>query len=154
MKHSSLVLDMEKAVPITVVVSQVPLFDALSLPVVHPFLPPPQPPLRTLGSEPRGSKLASETTVSPTFVIAFEHRASQSNVGELFDKLSNSGAFQFSTGNDGSGDLLDLDESSTVLEETRSSSIAEFWDKFGFAERDGEDAAARGRSRRVLVFVP
>jgi len=41
MKHSSLVLDMEKAVSITVVVSQVPLSDALSLLVVQPFLPPP-----------------------------------------------------------------------------------------------------------------
>jgi len=87
-------------------------------------------------------------------VIAFEHRASHSNVGELSGKLSNFGAFQFSIGNDGSGDLLDLDESSTVLEGTRSSSIAEFWDKSGFAERDGEDVAARGRSRRVRVFVP
>jgi len=80
-------------------------------------------------------------------VIAFEHRASHSNVGELSGKLSNSGAFQFSTGNDGSGDLLDLEESLTVLEETRSSSIAEFWDKSGFAERDGEHAAARKKQK-------
>ncbi|QCD90957.1 extra-large guanine nucleotide-binding protein 1-like [Vigna unguiculata] len=133
-----LTYDLPRAVPISVdsipvaaVVSQVPLSDALSLPVVQPLLPPTQPPLRTLGSEPRGSKLASETTVSPTSVIAFEHRASQSNVGELSGELSSSGAFEFSTGNDGSGDLSDLGESSRVLEETRSSSTAEFWDKSG-----------------------
>ncbi|CAJ1929828.1 unnamed protein product [Sphenostylis stenocarpa] len=134
-----LTYDLPRAVPISVdnipvaaVVSQVPSSGALSLPVVQPLLPPQQHhPLRTLGSEPRVSKLASETTVSPTSVIAFEHRASQSNVGELSGELSSSGAFEFSTGNDGSGDLSDLGESSRVLEETRSSSTVEFWDKSG-----------------------
>ncbi|TKY70525.1 Extra-large guanine nucleotide-binding protein 1 [Spatholobus suberectus] len=134
-----LTYDLPRAVPISVdnipvaaVVSQVPLSDTLSLPVVQPLLPPPHHhPLRTLGSEPRVSKLASETTVSPTSVIAFEHRASQSNVGELSGELSSSGSFEFSTGNDGSGELSDLGESSRVLEETRSSSTVEFWDKSG-----------------------
>ena len=130
-RHSRIFLPQENIVPIAVVVSQVPLSYALSLLVVQPLLPPPQPPLRTLGSEPRGSKLVSETTVSPTSVITFEHRASQSNVEELSGELSSSGAFEFSTGNDGSGDLSDLGESSRVLEETRSSSTAEFWDKSG-----------------------
>ncbi|KAK7406606.1 hypothetical protein VNO78_08235 [Psophocarpus tetragonolobus] len=135
-----LTYDLPRALPITVdnipvasVVSQVPLSDALSLPVVQPLLPPPphHHPLRTLGSELRASKHASETTVSPTSVIAFEHRASQINVGELSGELSSSGAFEFSTGNDGSGDLSDLGGSSRVLEETRSSSTVEFWDKSG-----------------------
>ncbi|RDX68724.1 Extra-large guanine nucleotide-binding protein 1, partial [Mucuna pruriens] len=134
-----LTFDLPRALPISVdnipvaaVVSQVPLSDALYLPVVQPLLPPEHHhPLRILGSEPRVSKLTSETTVSPTSVIAFEHRASQSNVGELSGELSSSGAFEFSTGNDGSGELSDLGESSRVLEETRSSSTVEFWDKSG-----------------------
>ncbi|KAG4403750.1 hypothetical protein GLYMA_01G182000v4 [Glycine max] len=131
-----LTCDLPRAVPISVdnipvaaVVSQVPLSDALSLPVVQPLLlPQHHQPLRT---EARVSKIASETTVSPTSVIAFEHRASQSNVGELSGELSSSGAFEFSTGNDGSGELSDLGGSSRVLEETRSSSTVEFWDKSG-----------------------
>ncbi|KAL2348439.1 hypothetical protein Fmac_002439 [Flemingia macrophylla] len=136
--------DLPRAAPITVddipvaaVVSQVPLSDALALPVVQPLLPPPPPhhPLRTLVSEPRVSKLASETTVSPTSVIAFEHRASQNNVGELSGELSSSGAFEFSTGNDRSGELSDLGGSSRALEEScsrdRSSSAVGSWDKSG-----------------------
>lgn len=135
--------DLPRAVPISVdnipvaaVVSQVPLSDALALPVVQPLLPPQlHHPLRTLGSEPTVSKLASETTVSPTSVIAFDHRASQSNVGELSGELSSSGAFEFSAGNDGSGELSDLGDSSRALEESisrdRSSSAVESWDKSG-----------------------
>ncbi|KAJ1419094.1 Zinc finger, FYVE/PHD-type [Sesbania bispinosa] len=132
--------DLPRAVPITVdnipvasVVSQVPLSDTLSLPVVQPLLPHQHhsvKELRTLGSEPRVSKeleLASERTVSPTSVIAFE----RSNVCELSGELSSSGAFEFSNGNGGSGDgeLSDVGESSRVLEEssrTRSSSTVEF----------------------------
>lgn len=132
--------DLPRAVPITVdnipvaaVVSQVPLSDTLSLPVVQPLLPPHNhhhhhhavKELRTLGSESRVSKeleLASERTVSPTSVIAFEHRASQSNVCELSGELSSSGAFEFSNGNDGSGEFSDVGGSSRVLEEEESSS--------------------------------
>ncbi|KAJ1415241.1 Zinc finger, FYVE/PHD-type [Sesbania bispinosa] len=132
--------DLPRAVPITVdnipvasVVSQVPLSDSLSLPVVQPLLPHQHhsvKELRTLDSEPRVSKeleLASERTVSPTSVIAFE----RSNVCELSGELSSSGAFEFSNGNGGSGDgeLSDVGDSSRVLEEssrTRSSSTVEF----------------------------
>ncbi|XP_061374446.1 extra-large guanine nucleotide-binding protein 1-like isoform X1 [Gastrolobium bilobum] len=170
--------DLPRAVPISVddipvaaVVSQVPLSDTLSLPVVQPLLPPQHhhhhhnhnvKELRTLGSGPRVSKeleLASERTVSPTSVIAFENRASQSNVCELSGELSSSGGFEFelSNGNDGSGEFSDvvgdssscrmgmLEESSSrelpegprigagTGTETRSisSSNVEFWDKSG-----------------------
>ncbi|XP_027359630.1 extra-large guanine nucleotide-binding protein 1-like isoform X3 [Abrus precatorius] len=116
------------SIPVAAVVSQVSLSDALALPVVQPLLPSQHhhhavKELRTHGSEPRVSKeleLASERTVSPTSVIAFEHRASQSNVCELSGELSSSGAFEFSNGNDGSGELSDLGDSSRVLEDSSS----------------------------------
>ena len=133
--------DLPRAVPISVddipvasVVSQVPLSETLSLPVVQPIVAPKNPTvkfskeLRTLGSEPRVSKeleLGSERTVSPTSVIAFEDRASQSNnVCELSGELSSSGAFEFSNGNYGSGEFSDEGGSSRVVEESRGRGIS------------------------------
>ncbi|XP_004511982.1 extra-large guanine nucleotide-binding protein 1 isoform X2 [Cicer arietinum] len=130
--------DLPRALPITVdnipvasVVSQVPLSDTLSLPVVQPLLPPHHhtvKELKTLSSESRVSKeleLASERTVSPTSVIAFDHRASQINVCELSGELSSSGPFDLSNGNDGSGEceFSDVCDSSRLLEESSSSEL-------------------------------
>lgn len=132
-----LTYDLPRAVPITVdnipvaaVVSQVPLSETLSLPVVQPLLPPHHAKeLRTLNSgESRVSKeleLASERTVSPTSVIAFDHRGSQINVCELSGELSSSGPFDFSNGieNEISGEFSDLGDSSRLLEESTSSEL-------------------------------
>ncbi|XP_028763970.1 extra-large guanine nucleotide-binding protein 1 isoform X2 [Neltuma alba] len=143
--------DLPKAVPISVekipvaaVVSQVPLSDKRSLPVVQPLLAP-EPPrgrfskeLNPLGSEPSVSptsviafdpsredgggssskelELGSERTVSPTSVIAFEDSVTQGNVCELSGELSSSGAFEFSNGNYVSGELSDVAVSSRVLD--------------------------------------
>ncbi|CAI8588790.1 unnamed protein product [Vicia faba] len=129
--------DLPRAVPITVdnipvaaVVSQVPLSETLSLPVVQPLLPPHHhhtvKELRALSSESRVSKeveLASERTVSPTSVIAFDHRGSQSNVCELSGELSSSGPFDFSNGNGVSGEFSDVGDSSRLLEESSSSEL-------------------------------
>lgn len=144
--------DLPRAVPISVekipvaaVVTQVPLPDKLSLPVVQPLLAL-EPPsgrfskeLKSLASEPAVSpsgrfskeegggcsskelELNSERTVSPTSVIAFEDRAAQGNVCELSGELSSSGAFEFSNGNYVSGELSDVADSSRVLE---SSSVS------------------------------
>lgn len=132
-----LTYDLPRAVPITVdnipvaaVVSQVPLSETLSLPVVQPLLPPHHAKeLRALNSgESRVSKeleLASERTVSPTSVIAFDHRGSQINVCELSGELSSSGPFDFSNGieNEISGEFSDLGDSSRLLEESTSSEL-------------------------------
>ncbi|XP_028791718.1 extra-large guanine nucleotide-binding protein 1 [Neltuma alba] len=113
--------DLPKAVPISVekipvaaVVSQVPLSDKRSLPVVHRSW------RRNLrGGDSRSSKeleLGSERTVSPTSVIAFEDSVTQGNVCELSGELSSSGAFEFSNGNYVSGELSDVAVSSRVLD--------------------------------------
>lgn len=143
--------DLPKAVPISVekipvaaVVSQVPLSDKRSLPVVQPLLAP-EPPrgrfskeLNPLGAEPSVSptsaialdpskkdgggsfskelELGSERTVSPTSVIAFEDSVTQGNGCELSGELSSSGAFEFSNGNYVSGELLDAADSSRLLD--------------------------------------
>ncbi|KAL4372799.1 hypothetical protein AHAS_Ahas05G0017900 [Arachis hypogaea] len=151
--------DLPRAVPISVddipvasVVSQVPLSDTLSLPVVQPIVAPKNPTvkfskeLRTLGSEARVSKeveLGSERTVSPTSVIAFEDRVSQSNnVCELSGELSSSGAFEFSNVNYASGEFSDEGGSSRMLEESRgagSSGTVEFCESF---DKSGRSSSA------------
>lgn len=156
-------------IPVASVVSQVSSSDTLSLPVVQPLLPPQQQhhnhslhrhhhpvnvkEVRTLDTEPRVSKeleLASEITVSPTSVIAFEHRTSQSNVCELSGELSSSGAFEFSNGND--GEFSDVGGSSRVPEEsvgggTGSSRTAEFSDSRVLKE-DGNESLDFNESNR------
>ncbi|KAL2322615.1 hypothetical protein Fmac_026994 [Flemingia macrophylla] len=75
--------------------------------------------------------------VSPTSVIAFEHRTSQNNVGELSGELSIYGTFEFSTMNDRSSKLSNLVGSLRALEKScsrdRSSNTVESWDKSGIS---------------------
>ncbi|KAK2426607.1 extra-large guanine nucleotide-binding protein [Trifolium repens] len=149
-----LTYDLPRALPIAVdnipvasVVSQVPLSETLSLPVVQPLLPPHHAKeLRTLNSESRVSKeleLASERTVSPTSVIAFDHRGSQINVCELSGELSSSGPFDFSNGNENeiSGEFSDLGDSSRLLEESSSSELP-----------SGVSRSTRTRSSSTMEF--
>ncbi|KAI4327517.1 hypothetical protein L6164_019967 [Bauhinia variegata] len=142
-------INVEK-IPVAAVVAQVPLSDKLSLPVVQPLLAPESrsvkfsKELKALDSETAVSptsviafnsnndngggcsskelELGSERTVSPTSEIAFEDRTAESNVGELSGELNSSGAFEFSNGNYGSGDLSDIGDNSRVLE---SSSVSQ-----------------------------
>ncbi|KAL5557184.1 hypothetical protein UlMin_039420 [Ulmus minor] len=88
--------------------------------------------------------LGSGATVSPSSVIAFEERVPENRSGAclLSGELSSSGAFEFSNGNFGSGELSDLANSSRVLSSISqehsqellvgagSSSTIEFCDSF------------------------
>ncbi|KAJ7952894.1 Extra-large guanine nucleotide-binding protein like [Quillaja saponaria] len=145
----ALPINVEK-IPVAAVVTQVPLSNKLSLPVVQPLLTPEPRPvkfskeLKTFDSESTVSptsviafdhsnetggdcsskelELCSERTVSPTSVIAFDDRATQNHGCELSGELSSSGALEFSNGHYASGELSDVVNNSVVLE---SSSVSQ-----------------------------
>uniref|UniRef100_A0A803PF54 Uncharacterized protein n=1 Tax=Cannabis sativa TaxID=3483 RepID=A0A803PF54_CANSA len=67
-------------IPVAAVVSQVPLSDTLSLPVVQPVLAPTS--LRKPFSKELEQLGSSKTTVSPTSVIAFERSGGEEDAGD------------------------------------------------------------------------
>lgn len=124
-------------IPVATVVSQVPLPDKLSLPVVQPIKAPDNlskkfsKELRALGSDKStvsptsviafdrshdgsrdcGSKdldLGTETTVSPSSVIGFEERAADNHDCVVSGELGSSGALEFLNRHCESGELSEV----------------------------------------------